>query len=76
MEVSVMYHEINDEVKIDFEVPEILQDIIDQAEEADKSDNLMLYCDLSECVDVLAKNLYTDGLITKKQWDTLAMRYR
>jgi hypothetical protein len=76
MEDIIMYHEINDEVKIDFEVPEILQDIINQTEDADKANNLMLYCDLAECVDVLAKNLYTDGMITKKQWDTLVMRYR
>lgn len=67
--------EIDYNIKIDFQVPVVLQEIMDMAEAADSAGNFGLYCDLAENVDTIAKNLYTDGKLTRKQWDTLCRRY-
>lgn len=67
--------EINYNIKIDFHVPVALQDIMNMAEAADAEGNLGLYYDLAENVDTIAKNFYTDGKLTQKQWDTLCRRY-
>lgn len=67
--------EINRNIKIDFHVPIVLQEIMDMAEAADSEGNFGLYYDLAENVDTIAKNLYTDGKLTRKQWDTLCRRY-
>ena len=35
----------------------------------------ILYFDYCDHLDVLAKNAYAEGMITKKEWDALVMRY-
>lgn len=69
------FNYINAEIVIDFPIPTILQDLIEMAEKADLEEQTALYYDLAENIDTVAKNLYTDGRLTKKQWDTLCMRY-
>lgn len=70
-----MYNFINDKYVIDFEVPVGLQDFIDEAEKADKENDLGTYAVYADAIDVAAKNCYGAGLITKKMWDTLIRRY-
>lgn len=69
------YRFINDEYKIDFNVPVGLQELIDEAEKADIEDHIGTYYAMVDAIDVVAKNCYAAGLITKKQWDIIAYRY-
>lgn len=68
------YHEINDAIKIDFEVPRTLRYLMEEAEEADlKNDGS--YLDFADTIDVVSKNCYVVGAITRSQWDTIVRRY-
>lgn len=69
------YRFINDDFKVDFEVPVGLQELIDEAEKADKENHMGTYFAMVDNIDVVAKNCYAAGLITKRQWDILAARY-
>ncbi len=66
---------INEEVIIDFKVPSILQESIDIAEKADDENNIGLYYIYADNIDVVAKNCYVDGALTKEQWKQLTNRY-
>lgn len=61
-------------VQIDFKIPEILKEVVDKLEEADRNDDYS-YDNYSNELSVDAKNLYADGKLTKKQWNTLERRY-
>jgi hypothetical protein len=69
------YNEIDDNIKIDFPVPEILQHLMDDAEKADFI-NDGSYFNLADTIDTYAKNFYADGKLTQSQWDTIIMRYK
>lgn len=74
MQNKKIYNEINDQVKIDFEVPEPLFHLMEDAEVADmKKDGS--YDNYADAIDIWAKNYYADGVLSKKQWDTLVRRY-
>jgi hypothetical protein len=68
------YHEINDEIKIDFHVPEPLLHLMEDAEAADFL-NDGSYDNLADTIDVVGKNYYADGKITMAQWETIVRRY-
>lgn len=73
-EVNGRFHNIRNEYKINFKVPEILKNLMMEAEEADiRNDGS--YDNLADTIDVYAKNSYADGLITKAQWDYIVTRY-
>jgi hypothetical protein len=76
MRVERKYHEIDDSVKIDFEVPKILQSLIDEAEEADLADNFGSYENIADTIDVYCKNFYLDRKLTKEQWNIIMSRYK
>lgn len=61
-------------VQIDFKIPEILKEVVDKLEEADRNDDYS-YDNYSNELSADAKNLYADGKLTKKQWNTLERRY-
>lgn len=68
------YHEINNEIKIDFEIPEMLRNLMEEAEEADiRNDGS--YDNLADTIDVLSKNYYADRKLTLGQWETIVRRY-
>lgn len=69
-----IYHEINDKVKINFELPEMLKNLIEEAEAADKR-NDGSYDNLADTIDTLCKNYFADRKITLKQWETIVRRY-
>jgi hypothetical protein len=69
------YNEIDDNIKINFPVPEILRHLMDDAEEADFI-NDGSYFNLADTIDTYAKNFYADGKLTQAQWDTIIMRYK
>lgn len=66
---------INDDIKIDFSVSELLSNTMAEAEEADLNGNNGEYMVLSDMLDVYAKNAYSCGKITKEQWDRICQRY-
>lgn len=68
------YHEINDEIKIEFKMPEMLQNLILDAEMADRR-NDGSYDNLADTIDMLCKSYYADGKLTLKQWETVVRRY-
>jgi len=69
------YHNINDNVKINFPVPKSLQELFDEAERLDMEDNAAYYC-YADQIDVDSKNLFAAGKLTEEQWDTICSRYR
>ena len=66
---------INDKIQIDFQVPTVLQDLIDIAEQADKNNELGLYMAYADAIDTAAKNCCADGAISQAQWNALCRRY-
>lgn len=68
------FHEINDNIKISFKVPEILFYLMEDAEKADKC-NDGSYDNLTDTIDVFCKNFYADGKITQEQWNIIISRY-
>lgn len=73
-DIDNRYHEINDEIKINFKLPEMLQNLIAEAETADMR-NDGSYDNLADTIDVLCKNYYADGKLTLKQWEMVVRRY-
>lgn len=69
------YNWIDDEVKIDFDLPEEIQELVDELEEYDLNGQLGDYVVFSDWLDVYAKRWIGDGL-TRHQYDLLRWRYR
>ena len=70
------YNFINDDIKIDIKsLPEVLQEAIGRAEQADKDNDLVSYVTYGDNIDIVAKNCCADGAITQKIWDDLLRRY-
>ena len=69
------YHEINDSVVLNFEIPEVLRNLMNDAEEADMANDWGTYLNLADAIDVWAKNYYADGQLSSKQWNLICRRY-
>ena len=65
---------INDEVKIDFEVPKLLKNTMDKAEELDRIGHVE-YTAVADQIDVICKGYVTTGHMTEEQWDIVVSRY-
>lgn len=71
-----MYNYINDDVKLDFEIPKSLVYLIEMCEKYDQEDNYGAYNSFADFLtEVASKELYVKGVITKEQWDTIDRRY-
>ena len=66
---------INDDIVIDFKIPDLIQEMIDYAIEGDKKNDYGAYQPYADMIDVMAKNFCAEGKLTQKQWDTLVMKY-
>ena len=66
---------IDDQIVIDFKLPEAMLDIMKKIEELDQKGDYAVI-NYANTLDIYAKKLYSDGVITKKQWDTLIEKYR
>lgn len=62
-------------VIIDFPIPEILKNEIEETEKAYEEMGELGYMDYVEHVDTLCKNYYKDGKLTKAQWDKILSRF-
>lgn len=69
------YNFINDTIKIDFAIPEGIQEMMDLAEKADLENNLPGYINYADTIDVMMKNGYAHGDFTEKQWNLVCARY-
>lgn len=66
---------IDDKYKIDFEIPKLLKNTIEEAEELDRSGD-MEYFDVADTIDVICKNFVSSHTMTKEQWDIVTKRYK
>ena len=74
--MGVTYHYIDDTVKIDFNVPKDVKNVMEMCEEADLQDNYGSYGNLAEYfLYTLCKEAYVQGHLTKKQLETMERRY-
>ena len=69
-----MEKRINDEIRIDFEVPELLRNTMDEAEELDRIGSVE-YTAVADMIDVICKGYVTTGHMTQEQWDTVVDHY-
>ena len=69
-----MEKRINDKIKIDFKVPKLLQNTMDEAEELDRIGSVE-YTAVADSIDVICKGYVTTGHMTEEQWDTIIDRY-
>ena len=67
------YRWVNDEVKIDFELPKRIQDMVDELEKMDEEDN-WCYFDGCETLEYQSK-LYVPDKLSERQWNKLCSRY-
>ncbi|MCM1158462.1 MAG: hypothetical protein NC300_07480 [Bacteroidales bacterium] len=74
MEKKQKFRWINGDIPIDFPVPEVLKNTMQEAEELDLAGNIE-YTHVADIIDVLCKNYTKDGTLTDEQWDTMVDRY-
>lgn len=74
MEEKRKYNFINDEYKIDFEIPEGLKKEIEYLEELDKNEDYSFY-NFAEDLEYCGRYYVRNGKLTKKQWIQLCNRY-
>lgn len=65
---------INRDVHLSFEPDGILKNLMEMAEKANDEGNWG-YFNLADSIDIICKNLYADGKLTKHDWDTAVQRY-
>lgn len=65
---------IDESITINFSIPSILQEIVDSCEQHNRERDYRYFDDVDD-MWVWAKNLCVSGKITKKQWETLELRY-
>jgi len=70
------YNFINDNVIIDFEVSEIMKNLIKNAEEADLNNDYGRYMNYAYAIDTRAKRETGYHLIRESQWNKLVERYQ
>ena len=68
------YRWVNDEIKIDFELPAPIQEKVNELEQYDQEENY-LYFDACEVLEAYCKSWVWDGSITTEQYNKLCDRY-
>ena len=69
------YNYINNEIKINFELSNTMQDLVEQAEKADILEDYGLYMNLTYAIDARAKREVSRHLLTEREWRMLSRRY-
>ena len=70
------YNYLDASVKIDFELPQNIKSLVEDAERADLEDDYGLYMNLACAIDTNAKNATTKRQLNDFQWETLVRRFR
>ncbi len=74
MEKKETFNFIREDVVIDFPLPKLLQNTIEEAEELDRENNIEYMC-VADAIDVLCKNYVASGVMTMEQWDIVTWKY-
>ena len=72
---NIVNNYIDNEIEIDFELSITMEDLINQAEEADILDDYGLYMNLADAIDSQGKKEASQHIITETEWRTLTRRY-
>ncbi len=68
---------IDENIKINFDIPKTLQFAIEEAEKIyAKEGELGSYMNWAKTIDNLCKLYYTEGVFTKRQWDLIVRKYQ
>ena len=70
-----VYHYIDNNVTIDFELSKTMKDLVDKAEYADMIDDYGLYMNLADAIDSQGKKETNNRTITETEWKRLVRRY-
>ena len=70
-----IYHYIDNDITIDFELSKTMKDLVDKAEYADMIDDYGLYMNLADAIDSQGKKETNKHIITESQWKRLVRRY-
>lgn len=73
---SQKYNYIDDSIKINFKLPQNIQNLVVDAEKADLEDDYGLYMNLASAIDTNAKNATAKKQLNNFQWETLVRRFR
>jgi len=73
---NIKYNYLDDSIKIDFKLPQNIQNLVDDAEKADLEDDYGLYMNLACAIDTNAKNATAKRILNDYQWETLVRRFR
>lgn len=65
---------INEEIKIDFSLPKIIVNLIEDLERLNNEEDYA-YFNYSETLDDVAKEFCVLGQLTKEQWNLLCLKY-
>lgn len=65
---------INRDITINFPIPPVLQNLINDAEEAERNGNHEYFA-IADAIDVFCKGLVSTGYYTETQWDTICLKY-
>lgn len=68
------FHWVNEDIKIDFPISEGMKNTMEEAEQLDLEESVE-YAAVADILDVMGKEAFVNGLITRKQWDTIVERY-
>lgn len=70
-----IYHFINKDIPINFEVSKTMQNLIDHAEKADILNDYSLYMNIADAIDSQAKKEVNQHKIRESEWKQLSRRY-
>ena len=65
---------IKHDIKIDFPLSAVLKNTIKEAEELDAKGDFEYYY-VADMIDLMCKEAYATGKITRKQWDLMVEKY-
>lgn len=68
------YHWVDDNVKIDFKLPSMIQDLVNELEEMDRNEDWS-YFDRCGFIENITKEFVINGEMTGRQRDILCQRY-
>lgn len=68
------YHWVDDNVKIDFKLPNMIQDLVNELEEMDRNEDWS-YFDRCGFIENITKEFVINGEMTGRQRDILCQRY-
>lgn len=70
-----VYHFIDNDIDIDFELSKTMQDLVDEAEKADILNDYGLYMNVADAIDSQGKKETSHHIIRESQWKKLTKRY-